>query len=190
MDADTRALQTHWWGLTLRGIAAIAFGIAAVFWPGLTLVTLIYLFSAWVLVDGVIRIVVGLTGVGRRRMWLLTLIVGLLELGVGVYLLRHPGVSFATLILLIGFMLIIGGVMEVVAVLTESDTATGKTLGVIAGAAAVLAGIVLLFQPVSGGVAFVWILGLYALIAGPMTIALSLDVRNTLDEEQPARSRR
>ena len=32
-------------GLVLRGVVAILFGIAAVFWPGITLVTLLYLFS-------------------------------------------------------------------------------------------------------------------------------------------------
>jgi uncharacterized membrane protein HdeD (DUF308 family) len=111
----------------------------------------------------------------------LTLLIGLIQLGVGVYLLRHPGVSFATLILLIGFMLIVGGVVEVVASLTAGDSATGKTLAIIVGVAAVLAGILMLFQPAASGVAFVWILGLYALVSGSMLIALSLDVRNMAD---------
>src|SRR3954471_21274050 len=106
MDAELRSLQTYWWALTLRGIAAVLFGIAAVFWPHITLVTLLYIFSAWVLVDGVIRIVTGVSRIGRHQLGFLTLVIGLLQLGVGVYLLRHPGVTFATLILLIGFLLI------------------------------------------------------------------------------------
>jgi uncharacterized membrane protein HdeD (DUF308 family) len=181
MDAEMRDLQTHWWALTLRGIVAVLFGIAAVFWPGITLVTLIYLFGAWVLVDGVIRIVAGISRIGGHQLGFLTLLIGLIQLGVGVYLLRHPGVSFATLILLIGFMLIVGGVVEVVASLTAGDSATGKTLAIIVGVAAVLAGILMLFQPAASGVAFVWILGLYALVSGSMLIALSLDVRNMAD---------
>jgi uncharacterized membrane protein HdeD (DUF308 family) len=35
----------------------------------------------------------------------------------------------------------------------------------------------LLFQPASAGVAFVWVLGLYSLIVGPLMIALSLDMK-------------
>ncbi len=54
---------------------------------------------------------------------------------------------------------------------------------ILVGLFAGLAGIVMLFQPVSGGVAFVWILGLYALITGPLLIALSLEV----DKAQKAR---
>src|SRR4051794_31938582 len=98
MDADLRTLETNWWALTLRGILSVLFGIAAVFWPGITLLTLLYLFSAWVLVDGVIRIVTGIGSLGRHGLGFLTMLVGLFQLGVGVYLLRHPGVSFATLI--------------------------------------------------------------------------------------------
>jgi uncharacterized membrane protein HdeD (DUF308 family) len=190
MSPETRALQTHWWALTFRGIAAVIFGIAAVFWPGITLVTLIYIFSAWVLVDGVIRIVAGIGRIGHSQLGFLTMVVGLIELGVGVYLLRHPHVTFATLILLIGFSLIIAGVVEVVSTLSERDTITGKTLAVIIGAAAVLAGILMLFQPASSGVAFVWILGLYALITGPMLIAISLDVRNLTEEAAGSRPQR
>jgi len=170
-------VQTYWWSLTLRGITAVLFGVAAVFWPGITLVTLLYIFSAWVLVDGVIRIVSGISRVGSNQLGFLTIVVGLLELGVGVYLLRHPHVTFATLILLIGFLLIIDGIVAVVAALSSDDSSTAKTLTTIVGGAAVLAGILLLFQPASSGVAFVWILGLYALIAGPMLIAMSLDIR-------------
>lgn len=177
MDVEKHELQTVWGALMFRGVIAVLFGIAAVFWPKMTLVTLLYLFSAWILVDGVVRIVAGISRIGKHSLGFLTMIVGLIELGVGVYLLRHPSVTFATLILLISFTLIIAGVVEVVSALTADDSATGRTLAVIVGAAAVLAGIFLLFQPAASGVAFVWILGLYALITGPMLIAMSLDVR-------------
>lgn len=35
------ALASKWWLLLVRGILAVLFGIMAVAWPGLTLVTLI-----------------------------------------------------------------------------------------------------------------------------------------------------
>lgn len=190
MNSDIRSLQHYWWALTLRGIVGILFGIAAVFWPGITLVTLLYLFSVWVLLDGIVRIVTGISRIGEHQLGFLTMLVGLLELGVGVYLLRHPSVSFATLILLIGFTLIVMGVVEVVATLSSHDSATGKTLAIIIGAIAVLAGILMLFQPAASGVAFVWILGLYALISGPVLIAMSLDVRQMGEPTVAVKERR
>ena len=37
-----------------------------------------------------------------------------------------------------------------------------------------VAGVAILLQPASGGVAFVWVLGLFALVTGPLLIALSI----------------
>lgn len=176
MSPEAQSLQTQWWALTFRGIIAIIFGIAAVFWPGITLLTLIYLFSAWILIDGVIRIVTGIGRIGSHRLGFLTAVIGLIELGVGVYLLRHPAVPFATLILLISFTLIIDGIIAVVSSFSDDQDGGAKALTIIIGVAAVLAGIILLFQPVASGVAFVWILGLYALISGPLLIAMSIEL--------------
>ena len=189
MDASEREfMSNYWWVLTLRGVAALLFGIAAVFWPAITLVTLVYLFSAYILVTGVMEIVQGIGAIGKRGTWFLVLLLGLLQVGVGVYLIRHPLVSFATLILLIGFTLIVRGVIEAVAAFSDDLSAGMRTLIMIGAIISVLAGIVVLFQPASAGVAFVWILGLYALVTGPLLIALSLDVKHTLD--QPASSKR
>lgn len=55
-------------------------------------------------------------------------------------------------------------------------------LAVIIGIVTGLAGILMLFQPAASGVAFVWILGLFALITGPLMIAMSLDLRKLVDE--------
>ena len=43
-----------WWVFALRGIAALVFGILAFIWPETTLTVLVFLFGAYVLVDGVV----------------------------------------------------------------------------------------------------------------------------------------
>lgn len=176
MDADMRAMQANWWMLTIRGIAALLFGFAALFWPGVTLYTLVLLFGAWVLVDGVVRMISGIGHLGEHAHGLLALVVGFVELGGGVYLIRHPGITLKSFLGVIGFLLIINGVIGAVASLTQRDTATGKMLGIILGLVAIAAGVLMLMQPVSAGLAFTWILGLYGLITGPMLIAMSLDL--------------
>jgi uncharacterized membrane protein HdeD (DUF308 family) len=176
MDADMRMMQANWWMLTIRGIAALLFGFAALFWPGVTLYTLVLLFSAWILVDGVIRLVSGISHLGENAHGLLSMVVGFVELGGGVYLIRHPGITLKTFLGVIGFLLIINGVISVVASLAAKESATGKMLGIMLGVLAALAGIFMLMEPVSSGLAFTWILGLYGLITGPMLIAMSLDL--------------
>lgn len=176
MDADMRMMQANWWMLTIRGIAALLFGFAALFWPGVTLYTLVLLFSAWILVDGVVRLVSGISHLGENAHGLLAMVVGFVELGGGVYLIRHPGITLKTFLGVIGFLLIINGVISVVASLAAKESATGKMLGIMLGVLAALAGIFMLMEPVSSGLAFTWILGLYGLITGPMLIAMSLDL--------------
>jgi uncharacterized membrane protein HdeD (DUF308 family) len=106
----------------------------------------------------------------------------LLEVGVGLYLVRHPHVTFATFILVTGLLFVAWGIIEVVSALAgEMASSTSRMLLIIGGLAAFLVGILLLFQPEASGVAFVWLLGLYALITGPLMIALSLDVKRALD---------
>ncbi len=169
-------------GFALRGVVAILFGFAAVFWPGITLVTLVYLLSAFLLASGLVTLVMGLLDASRGKesvvSLILTVILGVVEIGVGVYLLRHINVAFATFILLIGFVLIFRGVVELFNSLFEGaqQTAMYRTATALVGAISVIAGVVILFQPAAAGVAFVWILGLYALITGPLMIALALDI--------------
>lgn len=164
------------WGMRVtEGIVAILFGIAAVFWPGLTLLTFLYLFAAFILASGLINLFVGIFSFGEGAgAWILKVLLSLLQIGIGVYLLRHPHVSFAVFILLIGFAFIIRGVFEVVAAFMDEISGGLRTALILVGALSLLVGIIVLFQPVSSGVAFVWLIGIYALIAGPLTIASAL----------------
>jgi uncharacterized membrane protein HdeD (DUF308 family) len=160
----------------LGGVSAILFGVAAVFWPQLTLVTLLYLFAAFVLVSGLFALFEGIMSIGSKgSSWILKLLLGMLQIGVGIYLLRHPHVTFATFILLIGFTLIFRGVFDMVVAFAEKMSATNRTLLLIGGALSLIVGVLVLFQPAASGVAFVWLIGLYCLITGPITIAIAVD---------------
>jgi uncharacterized membrane protein HdeD (DUF308 family) len=48
-DADATA-DRCWWALVLRGITAIAFGVLAFAWPGVTLQVLVLFFGAYALI--------------------------------------------------------------------------------------------------------------------------------------------
>lgn len=179
MENDARYLQTHWWILTIRGILAILFGIACVFWPGITLLTFIYLFGIYILVAGLVATFQGVISIGRSKTWILTLLLGVLEIGVGVYLLRNPEVSFGVLILIVAFSFIVYGILEIIGALAERrNSSTSKTITIITSVLGILVGIVMLFQPAASDVAFVWIVGLFTLISGPLWIAISLDIKN------------
>jgi uncharacterized membrane protein HdeD (DUF308 family) len=177
--------------LMIRGVLAIFFGAAAVFWPGLTLVTLVYLFSAFILLNGLVDLIFGIGRIAEAGKSLLSrafnVLFSLFQIGVGVYLLRHPHVTFSTLILLIGFVLIFRGVFEVIAGLFEDSSAIYRVVVILSGIVAVVAGGLVLSQPVASGVAFVWILGVYALITGPMLVAMALDISKAVSAKASSR---
>src|SRR5258708_20612598 len=70
-----RALADNWWLLLLRGLAAVAFGVLAFFWPGLTLITLTWLWGAYTLSDRVIAVwaAFSASGVDAGARWCLRL---------------------------------------------------------------------------------------------------------------------
>jgi uncharacterized membrane protein HdeD (DUF308 family) len=177
-----KAVKELWWVGVVEAFLALFFGISAVFWPGLTLAALVYLFSAFVIVLGVTQLIAGLMSIKRRDSWWVTALLGALGLGVGVYLVRHPGISFTAFILIIGLLLIARGLLDLARVFTDRAGSENKALSAIIGVAGVVAGILILLQPAAGGVAFVWILGLYALILGVLGMVVSLELRNALSE--------
>lgn len=178
---DAYNLREMWGATVLRGVLAILFGIVAIFWPGLTLVALVYLFGGYILVTGLVNEVAGVTKFSDsgRSFWgrVLLIVWGVVAVGVGVYLLRHPSVGFATLVLLIGLTLIVNALFDLFAGFFSDGSTEHRTMLVITGVLAAVAGILVWRQPVASGVAFVWILGLYALITGPLMIAVAQDAR-------------
>ncbi len=163
-----------WWSLVVGGLVTLIFGVAVLFWPGETLLVLLYLFSTYVLISGVVNIVSGLNLTSVSDTWFLPVIMGAFELGVGVYLLRHTAVKFTTFIVLIGFTLIARGLIEAVNVYYNTKLSTKvQALGYISGLVSVVAGIVILFSKQPQGISFVWILGLYALVVGIIYVVKS-----------------
>ena len=63
-DAMSAALARNWWAVALRGLAGVIFGLIALFLPGITMLALVLMFSAYMLVDGAFAIV---SAMRRRR---------------------------------------------------------------------------------------------------------------------------
>jgi uncharacterized membrane protein HdeD (DUF308 family) len=171
------AVKTERMALVVQGILAILFGLFAVFWPGMTDFTLIYLFSAFLIVDGIIIMILGLISMSNFSKALLLILLGLLELGIGLFLINNPLITFTTLVFVLGFSLVIRGIFSLVGAFVHKESSySSRMLHGILGVLGVVVGLIVLFWPTESGLAFVWILGLYALVAGPILIAASFDL--------------
>src|SRR5215471_172862 len=143
------ALAKSWWLLLLRGIAAIIFGILAFVWPGLTLVTLVLLYGAFALVDGVIALIAAFTGAPKPvpTWWLV--VVGLLGIAAGLFTFLWPGVTALVLVIFVG----------AIKLRNEIDN---EWWLILAGALSVIFGLIVLAAPGAGALALVWIIGAYS----------------------------
>jgi uncharacterized membrane protein HdeD (DUF308 family) len=176
-------LKNIWWLLLLRGIVFLLFGIIAIGWPLMTFITLTYIFALYIIFSGIFNLIHGIMGTHHgHRYWFLTIIVGIFEIGVGAYAFNNPLINIAALTLLIGFTFIIRGVFETIAAFDDIYGNTHKTLLAIGGVLGIIAGIIILKYPIAGGLAFTWVLGVYALIVGSIFVALSMMARDITDE--------
>lgn len=173
-----RATDEGWTIGLVQATLAVLFGIAVIFWPDLQMSTLVYLFSAFLLAWGLTDLIRGISSMGRNATWWAPTLFGLASVGVGVYLVRNTDVAFDTLILLVGFTLIVRGVLDAITGLMSDANDAGRMMEIIVGVAAVVAGIVILQQEEANGTDFVWILGLYALILGALGLARSMTMRD------------
>src|SRR5205085_8410692 len=49
--------KVDWWLIALRGLVAVLFGVLAFMLPGVTLITLVWLFGAFALVNGILSLI-------------------------------------------------------------------------------------------------------------------------------------
>lgn len=157
------------WVFVVEGIALILLGIAAIAWPGLSLYTFAVLFGIYALVAGVVNVVGGIVGLKAGWSAVARVVLGILLVAAGAYVFNHPGITALTLVLIVGFTFVIKGVMEIVTAFTENEE--HKALAIVGGVLGILVGLIMLRYPVGGGLAYVWVLGIYALVAGPMLLA-------------------
>jgi uncharacterized membrane protein HdeD (DUF308 family) len=163
-------LSGNWWAQLLRGIAAMLFGLAALFWPGMTLLVLLVVFAIYAIVDGLLAIVVGIRGSGGRR-WLL-LAEGALGLLAGLVILFWPGETALVLVYVISAWAICTGLLKVIMAVSFSRQIENWWLMGLGGALSVIFGVILGSLPGAGLLTLVWLVGIYALILGVALIVL------------------
>jgi uncharacterized membrane protein HdeD (DUF308 family) len=168
-------LAGNWWALLLRGIAAALFGLAALFWPGMTIFVLIIFFGAYALVDGILALVAGIRGSEGSR-WLL-LAEGALGVLAGLAALLWPGMTALLLLFVISAWAIFTGLLKVIMAIAFRREVENAWLMGLSGVLSVLFGVILAVLPAAGLLSLVWLVGIYALIFGVALIVLGLRAR-------------
>jgi uncharacterized membrane protein HdeD (DUF308 family) len=174
---DVSWLTRHWWAMVLRGVLAIIFGIMVIAWPGIALQTLVLLFGAYMLVDGVFAIAGALTHRSQYKHWWLALLEGLVGVVVGILTFIYPGITALTLLYLIAIWAIITGVFELMAAIRLREEIDNEWFLALTGIASLLFGALILLRPGTGVLAVLSLIAGYAIVFGVLMIILGLRLR-------------
>jgi uncharacterized membrane protein HdeD (DUF308 family) len=157
-----------------RGGLGILLGLLILVWPGLTILTLVTLLSIWLLLMGIMSIIQGVRDIGSGWGWLAGVLLGIFELGVGAYLVQRPGLTTLTIITLIGLVFFLQGFVYLINSFTVRGVTGGhRALTLLYAILSLVAGIWIWRYPFHGTLAFVWLIGLYAIISGGLMIAMA-----------------
>jgi uncharacterized membrane protein HdeD (DUF308 family) len=100
------------WSLGV-GLVTALIGVAFLAWPSVSLLTLAIFIGAWVLVRGVFDLAGGIVSRHDVKFWWLYVIVGVIEIGLGLVLLDRPDLSLALAIAIVGVWAILIGILEI-----------------------------------------------------------------------------
>lgn len=97
------------------GVVSILFGLAVLFWPGLSLEVLVLIVAIWAIVAGVLQIVVSVGHRGSAQNgWVWGLVAGILSIVFGIIVIIQPAGGLITIMWILGFFAILFGIALIV----------------------------------------------------------------------------
>jgi uncharacterized membrane protein HdeD (DUF308 family) len=175
-------LVQNWWLFTLRGIFAIVFGLLALIFPGPTMLSLMILFSAYMLVDGIFGIISAVRAIRRKEdRWGLLIFEGLIDIAVGILAFLWPGITVLAFVLLVGaWAIVTGALMTVVGF--RLNVSHGRWWLALSGVLSLAFGTLLVITPLIGAIVLTWWIGAYALAFGVALVIFSFKLRSRQHE--------
>lgn len=164
------------WLAAVLGALSILIGIAALVWPGPTLLAVGLLFGGYLIVWGIGHLVRGAGGhdmpTGLR---ILDIVLAVFAVIAGIALMVRPGASVLTVAWILGFWFALAGVMQLVHGFIEAE---GRWWNLIWGVIGVAIGIIILDSPEIGVATIVAIVGIGLMVQGVLELLLAFSPRS------------
>ncbi len=182
-------LTRNWGWIVARGVAAMIFGLCALFVPGVTWIVLMSFFAAYALMSGIAALVAALSRETRAdRPWGLLLVEGILSIAAAVGWVLWPAAASLAFVYVLGLWAAVSGILEIGTAIRLRKTIQGEWMLAFAGVLSIALGVLLMVWPGAGTLALVWWIGSYAIVFGALMVALGLRVRR-LAGGRPTRER-
>ena len=177
-------LFKNWWLLTIKGVIAILFGIAALAIPKHTILVLTMYFGAILLIGGIIFtfwLSWNYTKLSKNGKWLL--LDGVFDIAMGLLVLSYPELTVKVFIFFIAiWLLFIGGLQFFYAFRIKKTVKSSWWLPLINGVITILLAFLVFQRPFESAVAMSYLVGISAILFGFLVIATSLILRNNLQK--------
>jgi uncharacterized membrane protein HdeD (DUF308 family) len=170
-------LARNWWALLIRGIAAVVFGVLAFAWPGATIVAIVILFGAYALVDGIFAIVAAVRAEQSHERWWPFLLEGIVGIAIALITYFEPHVTAFALYYTIAAWAFLTGILQIAAAIQLRKQIANELWLILGGILSLLFSVLMVWQPLTGAVAIIWVIGAYAIMFGIVMIGLSLRLR-------------
>src|SRR5262249_25246259 len=162
------AATRHWWVFIVQGILGILFGVLALIYPGIALLTFAYLFAAWAIVSGVTQIFEGWRVAEQRgRSWPFALM-GVVSIAAGLIAAFLPGITIISLAIILGAWLVVFGVIQVYTAWHIRKEISDEWVLALVGVLTVILGLGILAFPVFGAVLGITFVAVSAIVGGVM----------------------
>jgi uncharacterized membrane protein HdeD (DUF308 family) len=176
-------LAHNWWIVALRGVLGILFGIVAFVLPGVTMLSLVIVFAAYLLADGILAIISAVRAARRRDRWGLLTFEGIVSIITAVAAVLLPGLTVIVFVMLVAAWAIITGALMLRAAF-RINIDHGRWWLALGGVASVVYGVLLIVAPLIGALVLTWWLGAYAMVFGIALVVLAFRLRS---KQGPAR---
>ena len=168
----TQLLAQNWWAFAIRGVLGIIFGLIAIFQPGVTMLSLVLVFSA-AFVDGTFAIIGSVRAARRHERWGFLVLEGTVNIIAAALAFLWPAITVVSFVFLVGTWAILsGGLMLSAAIRLSGDY--GRWWLLLGGLASVIYGALLMFAPLIGALVLTWWLGAYAIVFGFALMAVAI----------------
>lgn len=171
-------LTRNWWMWLIRGIAAIVFGLLAWRWPGVTWITIAILFGAYALVDGIFAIVATVRAAESQQRWWPFLIEGIVGILIAAITFYDVRITLLALYFTIAAWAFLTGIFEIIAAVQLRKHIANEIWLIVAGIASIAFGVLMLYFPMAGMLAIIWLIAAYAIVFGILMIAFALRLRS------------
>ena len=178
LEAMLSGVGRAWGWILAFGVISILVGLAALLWPGETLVVVAVVFAVQLIVSAIFGFAAAFAIPGESG-WLRALqaLLAILSFVIGVYLIGHVSLSLLVLAFLLGFYWMFHGITELFVAVGHSEL-PGRAWMIVSGILSIVAGGFVVVAPGISLFTLTLVLGIWLIVFGVLGVIRAVHIRS------------